>query len=187
MQIKKKKKTFNCNEMVEAIYYRNEIVVAINGIIATKISLQYVIFIATTNFVAKPITTEFIATACNDLQRLTFVAIKVYYNKMKVIATKNFVAINLFSCSDDDVSATRTFTERLRSLASQEYPIDVPLEVDSRIFVTLSMNMNPCVNDSCTGPDGNRLLASMNNMSFINPDVDILQVYYRLSLIFLYF
>lgn len=87
----------------------------------------------------------------------------------------------------DDVSATRTFTERLRSLASQEYPIDVPLEVDSRIFVTLSMNMNPCVNDSCTGPDGNRLLASMNNMSFINPDVDILQAYYRLSLIFLYF
>jgi hypothetical protein len=49
--------------MVEAISYCNEIVVAINGIIATKISLQYVIFIATTNFVAKPITTEFIATA----------------------------------------------------------------------------------------------------------------------------
>ena len=56
----------------------------------------------------KPITKEFIATAktyyhevyCNGLQRLTFIAIKVYYNKMKVIATKNFVAINLFSCSD---------------------------------------------------------------------------------------
>ena len=55
----------------------------------------------------KPITTEFIATAktyyhgvyCKGLQRLTFIAIKVYYNKMKVIATKNFVAINLFSCS----------------------------------------------------------------------------------------
>ena len=55
----------------------------------------------------KPITTEFIATAktyyhrvyCNDLQRLTFVAIKVYCNKMKVITIKNFVAINLFSCS----------------------------------------------------------------------------------------
>ena len=55
----------------------------------------------------KPITTEFIATAktyyhrvyCNGLQQLIFVAIKVYCNKMKVIATKNFVAINLFSCS----------------------------------------------------------------------------------------
>jgi hypothetical protein len=57
----------------------------------------------------KPITTEFIATAktyyhrvyCNGLQQLTFVAIKVYCNKMKVITTKNFVAINLFSCSDE--------------------------------------------------------------------------------------
>jgi hypothetical protein len=39
--------------MVEAIPYRNKIIVAINGIIATKISLQYMIFIATTNFVAK--------------------------------------------------------------------------------------------------------------------------------------
>jgi hypothetical protein len=34
-------------------FYCNEMVVAINGIIATKISLQYIIFIATTNFVAK--------------------------------------------------------------------------------------------------------------------------------------
>ena len=57
----------------------------------------------------KPITTEFIATAkiyyhrvyYNGLQRLTFIAIKVYCNKMKVIATKNFVAINLFSCSEN--------------------------------------------------------------------------------------
>ena len=56
----------------------------------------------------KLITIEFIATAkiyyhrvyCNGLQRLTFVTIKVYYNKMKVIATKNFVAINLFSYSE---------------------------------------------------------------------------------------
>ena len=72
-------------------------VVAINGIIATKISLQYIIFIATTNFVAK---TYYYGVYCNSLQRLTFVAIKIYYNKMKVIATKNFVAINLFSCSE---------------------------------------------------------------------------------------
>ena len=36
---------------------------------------------------------------CNGLQRLTFVTIKVYCNKMKAIETKNFVAINIFSCS----------------------------------------------------------------------------------------
>ena len=49
-----------------------------------------------TYFVAK---TYYHRVYCNDLQRLTFVAIKVYCNKMKVIATKNFIAINLFSCS----------------------------------------------------------------------------------------
>jgi hypothetical protein len=73
--------------MVEAIPYRNELVVVINGIIATKILLQYMIFIATTNFVAK---TYYHRVYCNGLQRLTFVAIKVYCNEMKVIATKKF-------------------------------------------------------------------------------------------------
>jgi laccase len=41
----------------------------------------------------------------------------------------------------DDVSATRTFTEGLRSLANEQYPIDVPHEIESRMFITLSMNM----------------------------------------------
>ena len=83
--------------MVEAIPYRNEIIVVINGIIATKISLQYMIFIAMTNFVAK---IYYHRVYCNGLQRLTFVAIKVYYNKMKVIVAKNFVTINHFSCNE---------------------------------------------------------------------------------------
>ena len=39
--------------MVEAIPYRNELIVVINEIIATKILLQYMIFIAMTYFVAK--------------------------------------------------------------------------------------------------------------------------------------
>ena len=79
--------------MVEAIPYSNELVVSINEIIATKISLQYMIFIAIIYFVAK---TYYYKVYCNGLQRLTFVAIKVYCNEMKVIATKNSVAINLF-------------------------------------------------------------------------------------------
>ena len=39
--------------MVEAIPYSNKLVVVINEIIATKILLQYMIFIAMTYFVAK--------------------------------------------------------------------------------------------------------------------------------------
>ena len=53
------------------------------------------IFIATKIFVTK--------TYChrvyyNGLQRLTFAALKVYCTKIKVITTKNFIAINLFCC-----------------------------------------------------------------------------------------
>ena len=59
--------------MFEAMPYRNELGVVINEIIATKILLQYMIFIGMIYFVAKtyyhnllqrlkPITTEFIAT-----------------------------------------------------------------------------------------------------------------------------
>ena len=64
--------------MVETIPYRNEIVVLINEIIAIKILLQYMIFITMTYFVAK---TYYHRVYCNSLQRLTFVAIKVYCNK----------------------------------------------------------------------------------------------------------
>ena len=76
--------------MVEAILYRNELVVVINEIIATKISLQYMIFIAMTYFVVK---TYYRRVYCNGLQRLTFVAIKVYCNEMKVIAVSLKVLI----------------------------------------------------------------------------------------------
>uniref|UniRef100_A0A2N9F9U7 laccase n=1 Tax=Fagus sylvatica TaxID=28930 RepID=A0A2N9F9U7_FAGSY len=36
-----------------------------------------------------------------------------------------------------------------------------------------------CSNASCGGPDGNRLSASLNNISFVTPSIDILQAYYR--------
>ncbi|POO00279.1 Copper-resistance protein [Trema orientale] len=36
-----------------------------------------------------------------------------------------------------------------------------------------------CLNSSCDGPDGNRLAASLNNVSFEIPSIDILQAYYR--------
>ncbi|GLT93936.1 hypothetical protein SLE2022_117040 [Rubroshorea leprosula] len=78
-----------------------------------------------------------------------------------------------------DMASARAFVERLRSLASEEHPIEVPMEVDTRMFITVSANLNPCPNDSCAGPDGYRVLASLNNISFVNPAIDILEAYYR--------
>lgn len=78
----------------------------------------------------------------------------------------------------NDTSASVSFTKKLRSLVDKNHPIDVPTKIDKRMFFTFSVNTFPCPNNSCAGPNGTRLAASVNNVSFVNPTVDILQAYY---------
>ncbi|KAI8550521.1 hypothetical protein RHMOL_Rhmol06G0113400 [Rhododendron molle] len=47
------------------------------------------------------------------------------------------------------------------------------------MFVTISVNTLPCPDNSCDGPNGTKLAASLNNISFVDPEMDLLQVYYR--------
>lgn len=80
----------------------------------------------------------------------------------------------------NDTLASTSFTSRLRSLASKEHPIDVPLKVDNKFFFTLSINTFPCpFNVSCGGSLQGRLRASINNITFVQPRIDILQAYYH--------
>ncbi|KAK3001773.1 hypothetical protein RJ639_020857, partial [Escallonia herrerae] len=81
---------------------------------------------------------------------------------------------------NDTTSAFR-FIGQLKSLNSDDYPDSVPLNV-TRMVTTISVNTFPCVsatNASCEGPNVTRLAASMNNISFANPDIAILQAYYK--------
>ncbi|KAL3845848.1 hypothetical protein ACJIZ3_003251 [Penstemon smallii] len=78
----------------------------------------------------------------------------------------------------NDTLASTNFTGRLRSLANKKHPIDVPLNVSTKFFFTLSINLQPCVNSNCSGPFGDRFLASVNNISFTQPRIAILQAYY---------
>ncbi|KAL3845850.1 hypothetical protein ACJIZ3_003253 [Penstemon smallii] len=78
----------------------------------------------------------------------------------------------------NDTLASTNFTGRLRSLANKKHPIDVPLNVSTKFLFTLSINLQPCVNSNCSGPFGDRLLASVNNISFTQPRIAILQAYY---------
>ncbi|XP_072149468.1 putative laccase-9 [Setaria viridis] len=80
----------------------------------------------------------------------------------------------------EDMAAATTYTKRLRSLASEAHPVDVPARADERLLVTMAVNLIPCAPDAaCTGPRGDRLAASLNNVSFQNPGaVDILSAYY---------
>ncbi|CAA0831612.1 Laccase-14 [Striga hermonthica] len=79
----------------------------------------------------------------------------------------------------NDTRASADFTGQLRSLASQDHPIDVPLNPTTILFFTLSINLRPCVNNSCAGPLGERLLASINNITFQQPRTAILEAYYE--------
>ena len=78
-----------------------------------------------------------------------------------------------------DRAAADGFTDRIRALATENYPINVPRNISERLFVTVSVNTIVCPDASCEGPRGNRLAASLNNVSFDIPSVDILQAYSR--------
>ncbi|KAI3431927.1 Laccase [Psidium guajava] len=78
----------------------------------------------------------------------------------------------------NDTSASVSFTGSLRSLASDKYPIDVPRDITNHFIFTISINSFPCPNNSCAGSNGTRLAASVNNISFTTPSIDILQAYY---------
>ncbi|XP_044510531.1 laccase-14-like [Mangifera indica] len=79
----------------------------------------------------------------------------------------------------NDMNAAGNFTRSIRSLASEEHPIIVPQYLDQRIYIAVSINQLACPNKSCDTANGDRIAASMNNVSFDTPQIDILQAYYR--------
>ncbi|CAA0831613.1 Laccase-15 [Striga hermonthica] len=86
----------------------------------------------------------------------------------------------------NDTSAALNFSYSIRSLASKEHPCAVPPEVGERLVSTVSVNTRPCPpGRTCDGPNGTRLAASMNNISFVAPSIDVLEAYYyRMSGVF---
>ncbi|GAB2285910.1 hypothetical protein Dimus_024760 [Dionaea muscipula] len=78
-----------------------------------------------------------------------------------------------------DSLAALNYTNNLRSLASEEHPVDVPQNLTKRFFFVVSMGMVYCPNATCGGIYGNKMASSINNISFVNPTTDILSAYYR--------
>ncbi|KAG0530346.1 hypothetical protein BDA96_05G177900 [Sorghum bicolor] len=78
-----------------------------------------------------------------------------------------------------DVAAATSYTAQLRSLASKDHPIDVPMVVDEHMLVTISSTVLPCeANNTCNGPLGGRIVQSLNSISFVPPAIDLLDAYY---------
>ncbi|KAG2673181.1 hypothetical protein I3760_13G077500 [Carya illinoinensis] len=79
----------------------------------------------------------------------------------------------------NDTSFATNFTNRLRSLASAQFPANVPQKVDRRFFFTVGLGTSPCQhNQTCQGPNGTRFAASVNNISFALPTTALLQSHF---------
>ncbi|XP_034674323.1 laccase-14-like [Vitis riparia] len=79
----------------------------------------------------------------------------------------------------NDTNASVNFTGSLRSLANKDHPVDVPTNITTPLIFTVSMNTFPCpLNRTCKGPNGTMLASSVNNISFVNPKIDVLEAYY---------
>ncbi|XP_031398796.1 putative laccase-9 isoform X3 [Punica granatum] len=78
-----------------------------------------------------------------------------------------------------DVEAAMRFTGLIRSLADEDYPISVPLNVTMKMFIVVSMNYLCRNRTYCDDPTAHKIIASsMNNISWANPTVDVLEAYY---------
>ncbi|KAL9398816.1 hypothetical protein Peur_007777 [Populus x canadensis] len=68
------------------------------------------------------------------------------------------------------------FTNSLRSLNSRKFPAKVPLNVDHNLFFTVGLGVNPC--PSCKAGNGSRVVASINNVTFVMPTTALLQAHF---------
>ena len=79
----------------------------------------------------------------------------------------------------NDTSFATNFTSKLRSLASAEFPANVPQKVDRQFFFTVGLGTHPCSkNQTCQGPNGTKFAASVNNVSFVMPSKALLQAHH---------
>ncbi|TKY63453.1 Laccase-4 protein [Spatholobus suberectus] len=68
------------------------------------------------------------------------------------------------------------FSNSLRGLNSKKYPVNVPLTVDHSLFFTVGLGINPC--PSCKAGNGSRVVAAVNNVTFVMPTIALLQAHY---------
>lgn len=79
----------------------------------------------------------------------------------------------------NDTSVAINLSFSIKSLNSKSHPTSVPINVSTILVSTVSINTFSCTrNSTCEGPNGTSLATSMNNISFDNPPINILEAYY---------
>nr|UGB90592.1 laccase 2 [Sinopodophyllum hexandrum] len=79
----------------------------------------------------------------------------------------------------NDIPFATKFSKSHRSLATSEFPVNVPKIVDKRLFFTVGLGSNPCPpKHTCQGPYGAKFAAAVNNISFVLPTTALLQTHF---------
>lgn len=109
----------------------------------------------------------------------------VNYQNISAIASFNYMGAapdSLYVAAKlpklDDKLAVKTVMDGLRSLNQ----VNVFKEIDKNLFITIGLNVQKCHSktpkQNCQAMNG-VLAASMNNISFIHPNISILEAYYK--------
>lgn len=104
-----------------------------------------------------------------DVDNVTGTAVLKYSGASKAAAT-----VATVPPPRNATPVATSFMNSLRSLNSEAYPSKVPLEIDHSLFFTVGLGINPCP----TCPTKNRVVAYMNNVSFVLPSTALLQAHY---------
>jgi len=69
----------------------------------------------------------------------------------------------------NDSAAADAYTSRLRSLASEEHPVNVPRHVQEHMLVTLAVNVIVCSpNEHCQGPRWRRCMSQVFSVQIMS-------------------
>ncbi|GJZ94001.1 laccase/diphenol oxidase family protein [Tanacetum coccineum] len=192
--------TFKLNVTYGKRYLLHMVNAAMNEIFFFKIANHSLTVLATDGGYTKPLTTDYVVISPGQTMDCMleanqvgggryYMATRVYQAGIFGIDNTTTTAIIQYDGDSNssitplypllpDYNDTTTVYEFLGSLKSSE-PHLFPLNrYDTRIISTVSINTIPCQNNSCAGPNGTRFAASMNNISFQLPTIDILEAYY---------
>ncbi|KAE9605754.1 hypothetical protein Lal_00024498 [Lupinus albus] len=110
----------------------------------------------------------------------------IQYQNVSAIAYFNYIGAapdNLYIPAKlpelDDKLAVKTVMDGLRSLNQ----VNVFKEIDMSLFITIGLNVQKCHSktpkQNCQTMNNGVLAASMNNISFVHPNISILEAYYK--------
>ncbi|CAN6581392.1 unnamed protein product [Malus baccata var. baccata] len=69
-----------------------------------------------------------------------------------------------------------SFINSLKALNSKKFPAKVPLKIDHNLLFTVGLGINSC--PSCKAANGSRVVASVNNVTFVMPTTALLQAHF---------